>query len=374
MTSPADALSVFRVCQSRRTTDLNLALHFARNIWGLLNEQKNGRQPYRKLLISIAGGSLPASLASGLFDYEMKQEQLGQYEAHLVKEIVEKRNDIDWTRLVIVPLDERCVDLSSPDCNASSIQSEFQKRLGAKTPQVITLRKDILEQFEADRSSRFLQHALCQGFEEDIQQALGPNPSDPQKKRPFTDIVIDISYVGFGPDGHIASLFPHHPSTLHPESLVSSESKQIYLIEESPKPPPFRITFSMPFIQKSTLICATGCGAEKQVAVNGAVARMLNISEDELAKPPICSQPPGEPIDAFWMEHYDENARTEESLVEKNIILPRLQRGVQQKKTVFDVTIPLATLLHGRSAKAGDTVLLVDGSASHAIDDFLFAK
>jgi 6-phosphogluconolactonase len=48
---------------------------------------------------------------------------------------------------------------------------------------------------------------------------------------------IDIALVGVGPDGHIASLFPHHPL------LDSVESGYLEIID-SPKPPAHRITVS----------------------------------------------------------------------------------------------------------------------------------
>ena len=48
---------------------------------------------------------------------------------------------------------------------------------------------------------------------------------------------IDIGLFGVGPDGHIASLFPHHP-------LLDSLEDGYLEITDSPKPPPHRITVS----------------------------------------------------------------------------------------------------------------------------------
>ena len=48
---------------------------------------------------------------------------------------------------------------------------------------------------------------------------------------------IDIGLFGVGPDGHIASLFPHHP-------LLDSLEDGYLEITDSPKPPSHRITVS----------------------------------------------------------------------------------------------------------------------------------
>lgn len=53
---------------------------------------------------------------------------------------------------------------------------------------------------------------------------------------------IDIALFGVGPDGHIASLFPHHP-------LLSSLGHTYLEITDSPKPPSHRITVSPRMIE-----------------------------------------------------------------------------------------------------------------------------
>jgi 6-phosphogluconolactonase len=53
---------------------------------------------------------------------------------------------------------------------------------------------------------------------------------------------IDIALFGVGPDGHIASLFPHHPL------LDSLETGYLEIID-APKPPAHRITVSPDMIR-----------------------------------------------------------------------------------------------------------------------------
>lgn len=55
--------------------------------------------------------------------------------------------------------------------------------------------------------------------------------------------VFDVILLGIGPDAHVASLFPNWPQTAAKEGWVLP-------VEGSPKPPPERITFTMPVINR----------------------------------------------------------------------------------------------------------------------------
>jgi 6-phosphogluconolactonase len=64
---------------------------------------------------------------------------------------------------------------------------------------------------------------------------------------------MDVVLLGVGPDGHVASLFPGHPA-LH------ERTRKVLGIEDSPKPPPRRITLSLPMLQgaREAWVVATG--------------------------------------------------------------------------------------------------------------------
>ncbi len=81
--------------------------------------------------------------------------------------------------------------------------------------------------------------------------------------------LMDICLLSIGPDGHVASLFPNH-SALQVSDLVVG-------ISDSPKPPKFRITWSLNAINRSNQVWLIANGAEKLSAVNLVMAGAKDI-------------------------------------------------------------------------------------------------
>lgn len=77
---------------------------------------------------------------------------------------------------------------------------------------------------------------------------------------------LDISLVGIGEDGHTASLFPGHPE-------VEDSSGALCLpVRNSPKPPPERVTLSLPVLRAARYSLLLVAGAGKADALAAALA------------------------------------------------------------------------------------------------------
>ena len=67
-----------------------------------------------------------------------------------------------------------------------------------------------------------------------------------------------------GGEGHINSLFPETPAVRETDRLVVG-------VEDSPKPPPRRITLTLPAVQRSREVWLVVSGAGKADAVAAAI-------------------------------------------------------------------------------------------------------
>ena len=75
--------------------------------------------------------------------------------------------------------------------------------------------------------------------------------------------VFDLCLLGLGPDGHVASLFPEHPSSYAEGDVIA--------VRASPKPPPERISLTLPVINRSREVWFLVTGTDKAAAATMAL-------------------------------------------------------------------------------------------------------
>ena len=137
-----------------------------------------------------------------------------------------------WSHVHLWLSDERCVPSDHPDSNQLMVEQSLVEKLRARDrPTVHGIRGDLVPE----------DAAWCYG--RDIVREIGEDP------------VFDLVLLGLGPDGHTASLFPGRPE-------AGAAVAPVIPVRSSPKPPPERVSFSLPLIARSryTLLLATGEG------------------------------------------------------------------------------------------------------------------
>jgi 6-phosphogluconolactonase len=138
--------------------------------------------------------------------------------------------DIEWGRVTILFGDERCVRPDHPDSNYRMARETLLDRVSPATVHRMPA------ELGPDEGAGLYAHIVA---------SVAP---------------LDIVTLGVGEDGHTASLFPGHPA-LKATALVVG-------IRDSPKPPPQRVTMTLPALQRArrVIILATGAGKADAVA------------------------------------------------------------------------------------------------------------
>jgi 6-phosphogluconolactonase len=165
---------------------------------------------------AIAGGARNVTLAGGsspMRSYELLGPLVG-----------------DWAGVHLWYGDERCVEFDDPESNHGQARARLQAPGATWHP---------------------------------MPGPLGPDEGARAYAEELGDTQLDVTMLGMGPDGHTASLFPHHP-LLDAQGVAAG-------ISDSPKPPPERITLTLPALNASSRIVLLVTGEEKR----DALARVL---------------------------------------------------------------------------------------------------
>lgn len=79
------------------------------------------------------------------------------------------------------------------------------------------------------------------------------------------DTAFDICLLGMGPDGHVASIFPNHPS-------FEPSAHSVIGVNDSPFPPDERISLTVPTLNRSAEVWYLVAGDDKADAVRRSLA------------------------------------------------------------------------------------------------------
>ena len=168
----------------------------------------------------------------------------GAVTTSLLPSLLPRVGEIDWSRVRVWMVDERYVPAGDEDRNDDQAWEGF---------------------FHAATGVEFMRMPTSDswapggGSLDEACAAFAATWADVMGQRSF-----DIALIGMGPDGHICSLFPGR--------VDMDEASSILAIRNSPKPPPERITVSMPIMRACAEVWLTTAGAAKADALGRAFA------------------------------------------------------------------------------------------------------
>jgi len=166
----------------------------------------------------------------------------------LLKRVGERGENIDWSKVHLYWGDDRFVPEDDDERNYKQAREALLDDIDIPAANVHPMAASGGE-FGDDLDAAA----------QDYAQVLAANADNGQPAPDF-----DVHLLGMGPEGHINSLFPETPAVRETDRLVLG-------VPDSPKPPPQRITLTLPAIQRSREVWLVVSGAGKADAVAAAI-------------------------------------------------------------------------------------------------------
>jgi len=155
---------------------------------------------------------------------------------------------VDWSRVDVWWGDERFLPAGHPDRNETQAREALLDAVGLDPHRV---------------------HAMP--------AADGPDGDDPEAAAAHYAAALaadaegsaelphfDLLLLGVGEDGHVASVFPEHPAAY--------ESRLVAAVRGAPKPPPVRVTLTLPAINTAEEVWLIATGSGKAAAIGMAIS------------------------------------------------------------------------------------------------------
>ncbi|MFF3945518.1 6-phosphogluconolactonase [Streptomyces sp. NPDC001902] len=156
------------------------------------------------------------------------------------------RDAVDWTRLDLWWGDERFLPSGDPERNETQAREALLDAVPVDPARVHPMPpSDGPLGNDAD--------AAAEAYAQELASAAGPEDHGPVPS-------FDVLMLGVGPDTHVASLFPGHPGVRETERTVVG-------VHGSPKPPPTRISLTLPAIRAAREVWLLAAGEDKAGAV-----------------------------------------------------------------------------------------------------------
>jgi 6-phosphogluconolactonase len=173
-------------------------------------------------LLALAGGSTPRGLYQRL-----AQEPL--------------RSQVPWEHMHVIWGDERYIPHNDPDSNYAMVRAALLDYVPIPPEQVYPMHTHFDDP-----------HQAAAVYNETIRALFEAHQNQ-----------IDMLLLGMGGDGHVASLFPQHPTLYTPD-----DNRYVIAVEQAPKPPPVRLSLTFAALNRASYVLFLVTGADKATALH----------------------------------------------------------------------------------------------------------
>jgi 6-phosphogluconolactonase len=156
------------------------------------------------------------------------------------------RDAVDWSRIEIFWGDERFLEPGHPDRNETQARAALLDHVPVDPARVHPMPA-------AEGAHRDDPEPAAREYANTLASLTSPEDHGPVPR-------FDVCLLGVGEEGHVASIFPASPAVYETE-------RSVVAVHNSPKPPPVRITLTLPAIRHSTEVWLVTTGAAKAAVV-----------------------------------------------------------------------------------------------------------
>ena len=157
----------------------------------------------------------------------------------LLEKLREATGDIDWSQIDLYWGDERFLPSGDPERNEVQAREALLDHVPVDPDRV-----------HAMAASDGIYDGDPHGAATAYEQLLGAQAHGNQVP------TFDVHLLGMGGEGHVNSLFPH-------TDAVREEARFVVAVTDSPKPPPVRITLTLPAVRRAKEVWLLVSGAAK---------------------------------------------------------------------------------------------------------------
>ena len=170
---------------------------------------------------------------------------------------LDETHQLDWSRIHVWWGDERWVPSGHADRNEGQATEALLARVHIPAQNIHRFPASDAG-LSLDQAAREYQAEL-ESFAPPLRRTdfLGAHFNETET---FRTPAFDITFLGVGPDSHVASLFPGLSGVLNRHASVIA-------VRDSPKPPAERLSLTLPTLNASQRIWVVAAGADKATAV-----------------------------------------------------------------------------------------------------------